>query len=141
MIKPLNGGRRSVYGGALSYYPTADWTLIGTVDRTINIVVTSVGDEFGADGPGIDCRPSSIDCFNANYINSAAIQLSDYAAMVRKLLICVHVASNTSEVRELDNSWCARCDTQIQHLAEHVVDVGVSLYKHFIQCASRECNQ
>jgi Putative beta-barrel porin 2 len=27
----------AVYGGALSYYPTADWTLIGTIDRTINI--------------------------------------------------------------------------------------------------------
>jgi hypothetical protein len=26
-----------VYGGALSYYPTASWTLTGTVDRTINI--------------------------------------------------------------------------------------------------------
>jgi hypothetical protein len=25
-----------VYGGALSYYPTARWTLTGTVDRTIN---------------------------------------------------------------------------------------------------------
>jgi hypothetical protein len=27
-----------VYGGAVSYYPTAAWTLVGTVDRTINNV-------------------------------------------------------------------------------------------------------
>jgi hypothetical protein len=31
-----------VYGGALSYYPTAQWTVTGTIDRTINIASSPI---------------------------------------------------------------------------------------------------
>jgi hypothetical protein len=32
-----NAGGRNVYGGSIAYYPTADWTIKGSVDETINI--------------------------------------------------------------------------------------------------------
>ena len=53
----LSGGFGSaagdVYGGALTYYPTNDWTISATVDRTINISSITVSSSQAQSLPGL----------------------------------------------------------------------------------------
>ena len=53
----LSGGSGSaagdVYGGVLTYYPTADWTISATVDRTINISSITVSSSQALSLPGL----------------------------------------------------------------------------------------
>lgn len=46
-------GGGDVYGGSLTYYPTPDWTLTGTVDRTTNVSTLGSATNLALTLPGV----------------------------------------------------------------------------------------
>ncbi len=65
-----------VYGGALSYYPTTQWTLSGTVDRTINISSSqSSTTNLALTLPGITGEQVPLTASTLNYISCIGIEL------------------------------------------------------------------
>ena len=95
-----------VYGGALSYYPTAQWTLTGTVDRTINISSSSQtsATNLALTLPGLTAEQIPLSA--STIITSAGLQ-SSYEITSQWLANCQATYMRIEYVgsSRLDNTW------------------------------------
>lgn len=64
----------NVYGAALSYHPTSQWTLTGTVDRTINIASQPLAANLALTLPGLTAAQVSIG--TSSVITSTGLRLN-----------------------------------------------------------------
>jgi hypothetical protein len=96
----------NVYGGALSYYPTQNWTLAGTVDRTINIssAPASAATNLALTIPGLTAEQIPLSA--STMITSTAVA-SSYAITPQWLATCQLGYSRIEFIDSprLDNSW------------------------------------
>jgi Putative beta-barrel porin 2 len=94
-----------VYGGALSYYPTQNWTLIGTVDRTVNISSSPTSaTNLALTLPGLTAE--QVPLSTSTVVTSAALG-SSYAITQQWLATCQLSYSRIEFIdsSRLDNSW------------------------------------
>jgi hypothetical protein len=93
-----------VYGGALSYYPTARWTLAGTVDRTINIASQTSATNLALTLPSLTAVQIPLGA--STQITSAALG-SSYQITPQWLANCQLAYTRIEYVDSprLDNSW------------------------------------
>jgi hypothetical protein len=93
-----------VYGGALSYYPTAKWTISGTVDRTINIASQPSATNLALTLPGVSAVQVPLGA--STIITSAGFQ-SGYEITPQWFanLLLAHSRIEYVDSPRLDNSW------------------------------------
>jgi hypothetical protein len=93
-----------VYGGALSYYPTARWTLTGTVDRTVNISSQVSATNLALTLPAI--TPVQIALGTSTHITAASVQ-SNYQIAPQWFTTCLLGYTRIEYVGgpRLDNTW------------------------------------
>lgn len=93
-----------VYGGALSYYPTARWTLAGTVDRTINIASQTSATNLALTLPSLTAVQIPLGA--STQITSAALG-SSYQIAPQWLANCqlAYTRIEFVDSPRLDNSW------------------------------------
>jgi len=93
-----------VYGGSLSYYPTAKWTLTGTFDRTINIASQTSVTNLALTLPGLSAQQIPIGA--SAIITSGGLQ-SSYEITPQWFANCQLTYSEIvyPGSTRLDNSW------------------------------------
>lgn len=94
----------AVYGGALSYQPTKQWTLTGTVDRTVNIASQPFASNLALTLPGLTAVQVPIGA--STIITSTGLRLS--YEITRQWFANCQVAYSPIEYvgsPRLDNSW------------------------------------
>ena len=93
-----------VYGGTLSYYPTAKWTLTGTVDRTINIASQTSQTNLALTLPGLIAEQIPI---GASTITTSTGLQSSYEITPQWFARCQLAYSQIEYPgsTRLDNSW------------------------------------
>ena len=93
------------YGGALSYYPTAQWTLTGTIDRTINISsAQSSATNLALTLPGLTAEQIPLGVSTAT---TSAGLLTSYEITPQWFARCQLAYSRIEYIDSprLDNSW------------------------------------
>ena len=95
-----------VYGGALSYYPTAQWTVTGTIDRTINIASSPISTttNLALTLPGLTAEQIPL---GASTETTTAGLLASYEITPQWFARCQLAYSRIEFVDSprLDNSW------------------------------------
>jgi Putative beta-barrel porin 2 len=94
-----------VYGGALSYYPTAQWTLTGTIDRTINNATSQVSTtNLALTLPGLTAEQIPLGA--STEITTAGL-LASYQITPQWFARCQLAYSRIEYIdsTRLDNSW------------------------------------
>jgi hypothetical protein len=94
-----------VYGGAISYYPTAQWTLTGTIDRTINIAsAQSAATNLALTLPGVTAEQiplgSSTETTSFGFLTSYQITRQWFSQFQLAYSLIEYPGT-----RRIDNSW------------------------------------
>ena len=123
----------NLYGGSLTYYPTAAWTISANIDETINLAPAGAPPTTQALGiPGI--TPLQIPLSASTQITSASLH-SSYAInphwSVNGLFGFTHVENIGSAI--WDNSYVADASLYLQYEAKSDSQLGISIFEHYDQ--------
>jgi Putative beta-barrel porin 2 len=93
-----------VYGGSLSYYPTPKWTLVGTLDRTINVSSQASPTNLALTLPGVTAVQIPLTASTST--TSVSVQSSyEITSLWFTTWLLSYTRSEYIDSPRLDNSW------------------------------------
>ena len=126
----------NVYGGALTYYPTAAWTISANIDETINLAPAGAPPSTQAIGiPGI--TPLQIPLSSSTQITSASLH-SSYTINPQWTLNGLFGYTHVENIGSRNLGQQLRCGRlcRIQYMAKSHPELGVSIFEYYDQPAT-----